>query len=63
MVGVRTVLDDATRRLQTSLSLESLDGGEWGTGDALGSALWSDTEQLPYHTVTQLVRMLSMVQR
>lgn len=28
VVGVRTVLDDATHLSQTSLSLESLDGGE-----------------------------------
>ena len=37
MVRVKTVFDDVTCLSQTSLALESLDGGEIGTGDALGS--------------------------
>ena len=36
MVGVRVVLCYAARLTQAPLPLDSLDGGEWGTGDALG---------------------------
>ena len=34
----------------------------WAVFTTLCSALRSETEQLPYHNVTLLVRMLSMVQ-
>ena len=37
MVGMGAVLLDAARFPQTSFALDSLDGGEWGTSDALGS--------------------------
>ena len=37
MVGMGAVLLDAARLPQTSLALDSIDGGEWGASDALGS--------------------------
>ena len=37
MVGMGAVLLDAARFPQTSFALHSLDGGEGGTSDALGS--------------------------
>ena len=37
MVGVREVLGDAERPPQTTLALDRLNGGERGTGDALGN--------------------------
>ena len=37
MAGVRAVLGDAAGPPQTSLPLDSFDGGECGTGDALSS--------------------------
>ena len=36
VVGMGAVLLDAARFPQTSFALDSLDGGEWGTSDALG---------------------------
>ena len=35
MVGMGAVLLDAARLPQTSLALDSIDGGEWGASDAL----------------------------
>ena len=34
----------------------------WAVCTAICSALWSEAEQLPYQTVMQPVRMLSMLQ-
>ena len=36
VAGVRAVLDDAACPPQAPLALDSLNGGEWGTCDALG---------------------------
>src|SRR4029434_10174416 len=38
VAGVRAVLFDAACPPQTSLALDSLNGGEWGASDAVGSA-------------------------
>ena len=64
------ILSDAVRFAQTPLPLDSLDGGERGTDDVLGN-LHHPLQCFPvggsaaviYHTVTQYVSMLSIVQR